>query len=106
MSSNSTGRARTITRVLLAMVFAAQFFTPRLPARAADPTPLAPSRVTFPSTTPGLELTGMLYRSSSSAPAPAIAIISGTSGTEGFQNWEMPWAQRRRAHGNSTRERM
>jgi hypothetical protein len=46
----------------------------------------------------------MLYRSSSSAPAPAIAIISGTSGTEGFQNWEMAWGQRRRAHGDGARE--
>jgi dienelactone hydrolase len=61
--------------------------------------PLGPSRVTFPSTTPGLELTGVLYRPSSSAPAPAIVIMSGTSGTEGFQNWEIPWAQRLQSAG-------
>jgi dienelactone hydrolase len=66
---------------------------------AANPAHPAPSQVTFPSTTPGLTLTGVLYRPSSSAPAPAIAIISGTSGTEGFQNWEIPWAQRLQSAG-------
>jgi dienelactone hydrolase len=73
-----------ITGVLLAAVVAA---------------PPAPSRVTFPSTTPGLELTGVLYRPGSSAPAPAVVIMSGTSGTEGFQNWEIPWAQRLQSAG-------
>ncbi len=91
--------ARLITRLLLATVLAAQFFAGRLPARATDPAPPPPSRVTFPSTTPRLELTGMLYRPGSGAPAPAIAIISGTSGTEGFQNWEIPWAQRLQSAG-------
>jgi dienelactone hydrolase len=41
----------------------------------------------------------MLYRPGSSAPAPAIAIMSGTSGTEGFQNWEIRWAQRLQSAG-------
>jgi dienelactone hydrolase len=69
--------------VLLATVFAAP----------------APSNVTFSSTTAGLQLTGILYRPGSSAPAPAIVIMSGTSGTEGFQNWEIPWARRLQSAG-------
>jgi dienelactone hydrolase len=88
-----------ITRALLATLLAAQFFVSRLPARAADPAPPAPTRVAFPSTAAGLELSGVLYRPGSSAPAPAIAIISGTSGKEGFQNWEIPWAQRLQSAG-------
>jgi dienelactone hydrolase len=41
----------------------------------------------------------VLCRPGASAPAPAIAIISGTSGTEGFQNWEVPWARRLQSAG-------
>jgi len=52
-----------------------------------------PIPVVFASRTPGLQLSGILYRPASS-PAPAILILSGTSGREGFQNWETPWAQR------------
>lgn len=58
----------------------------RASANAAD-------RVVFASTTPGLRLSGLLYRPASSV-APAIVIVSGTSGAQGFQNWEIPWAQR------------
>jgi dienelactone hydrolase len=68
-------------------------------ALAAEAASSAPSHVTFPSTTPGLALSGVLYRPASSAPAPAIVIMSGTSGTEGFQNWEIPWAARLQAAG-------
>jgi dienelactone hydrolase len=55
----------------------------------------APQRadVTFPSQTPGLRLQGTLYRPSASR-APAVVIMSGTSGREGFANWETPWALR------------
>jgi dienelactone hydrolase len=53
----------------------------------------APTEVTFPSRTPGLRLQGILYQPSSSQ-APAIVIMSGTSGREGFANWETPWALR------------
>jgi dienelactone hydrolase len=49
--------------------------------------------VVFASTTPGLRLSGLLYRPASTV-APAIVIVSGTSGAQGFQNWEVPWAQR------------
>lgn len=49
--------------------------------------------VVFASTTPGLRLSGLLYRPVSSV-APAVVIVSGTSGAQGFQNWEIPWAQR------------
>jgi dienelactone hydrolase len=60
----------------------------------AAPTTLPPSSaVVFASQTPRLRLTGLLYRPAS-APAPAIVIVSGTSGAQGFQNWEIPWAQR------------
>ncbi len=90
---------RLIAGVLLVTALAAHVFASRLPARAADSAPSAPSRVSFPSATPGLELTGLLYRPGSSAPAPAIAIMSGTSGTEGFQNWEIPWARRLQSAG-------
>jgi dienelactone hydrolase len=52
-----------------------------------------PASVTFASQTPRLRLSGILYRPVS-LPAPAVVIVSGTSGREGFQNWEIPWAQR------------
>ena len=86
------------TVVLLAGVLLAQLFAARLAAGAAE-APLAPTSVAFPSKTPGLTLTGILYRPASSSPAPAIAIISGTSGIEGFQNWEIPWALRLQSAG-------
>jgi len=52
-----------------------------------------PVPVTFASQTPGLQLSGILYQPAS-VPAPAVLIVSGTSGSEGFQNWEIPWAER------------
>ena len=65
-----------------------------LPHASAAPTALShPSPVFFASKLPGLRLSGVLYRPARS-PAPAIVIVSGTSGREGFQNWEIPWAQR------------
>lgn len=60
---------------------------------AAAPALPHPVPVFFASHTPGLRLSGILYRPAA-APAPAIVILSGTSGREGFQNWETPWAQR------------
>lgn len=63
------------------------------PSGAAAPALPKPIPVAFASKTPGLRLAGILYRPASS-PAPAIVILSGTSGREGFQNWETPWAQR------------
>jgi dienelactone hydrolase len=62
-------------------------------ARAAAPALPDPAAVTFASQTPGLRLSGILYRPVS-LPAPAVVIVSGTSGREGFQNWEIPWAER------------
>jgi dienelactone hydrolase len=93
-----TLRNRFVTQAFLAMLLVAQFSASEVPARAAG-TPPAPSQVGFPSATAGLQLTGVLYRPASSVPAPAIAIMSGTSGTEGFQNWEIPWALRLQAAG-------
>jgi dienelactone hydrolase len=68
-------------------------FVSRSRSIAAAPALPQPVSVVFPSQTPGLQLSGILYRPASS-PAPAILILSGTSGREGFQNWETPWAQR------------
>jgi dienelactone hydrolase len=59
-------------------------------ATAALPRPVT---ITFASQTPGLQLSGVLYLPAS-LPAPAVVIVSGTSGREGFQNWEIPWAER------------
>jgi dienelactone hydrolase len=65
---------------------------------AAAPALAQPVSVVFPSKTAGLRLSGILYRPASS-PAPAIVILSGTSGREGFQNWEIPWGQRLQGAG-------
>ena len=62
-------------------------------ARAATAALPRPVTVTFASQTPGLQLSGILYLPAS-LPAPAVVIVSGTSGREGFQNWEIPWAER------------
>lgn len=70
--------------------------TPTTTPAAAVTSPALPAAtsVSFPSSQPGLSLTGLLYRPTSPGPSPAIVIMSGTSGKEGFQNWEIPWALR------------
>ena len=62
-------------------------------AQTAAPIASQPTTVVFASTSPALRLSGVLYRPTLS-PAPAIVIVSGTSGREGFENWEIPWALR------------
>ena len=91
--------ARLVARALVVAALASGLLTSGFPVPAADAAPSSSIRVTFPSSTPGVELTGVLYRPESSAPAPAIAIMSGTSGAEGFQNWEIPWALRLQSAG-------
>ena len=79
-----------VARLVLIAAFIAITDAINVLAAAALPQPVS---VAFASRTPGLRLTGVLYRPANS-PAPAILILSGTSGREGFQNWEIPWAQR------------
>jgi dienelactone hydrolase len=63
-------------------------------AQTPDLLPTGVTNVPFPASSPGLMLSGLLYRPVSAAPAPTIVIMSGTSGRSGFPNWETPWAQR------------
>lgn len=91
---------RVRRRSLAALTLALWAACGPLPGATGEPLPAA-TTVAFPASKPGVRLSGVLYRPRSNArmPAPAIVIMSGTSGRQGFANWEIPWAQRLQGAG-------